>query len=258
MINSFRFTVLLLLSLISACSFFGGSDTSSVSNAESAEQLYLKARTELQKKNYTSAIELYETLEARYPFGPHAQQAQLETAYAYYKFEEADSAIANADRFIRLNPNHQHVDYAYYIKALANFNRSPGLLSSLIPRDRADKDPEPLRRSFDDFKTLVSNYPNSRYTEDSRKRMVYLRNVLAEHEMKVADYYMRRGAYVGALNRTKYVIEYLQGSESVPRALNMMVLAYRKLGLNDLAQDTLKVLELNYPTQITEEIRKNT
>ena len=227
-----------------------------VSNEESAEQLYQKAKNELNHKNYRGAIELYETLEARYPFGQHAQQAQLETAYAYYKDDEADSAIANADRFIRLNPNHPHVDYAYYLKGLANFNRTNGLLGALIRRDRADKDPEPLRKSFDDFKTLVTNYPDSRYAEDARIRMVYLRNVLAEHEMKIADYYMRRGAWVAALNRSKYVVENLEGSQSVPKALSIEVTAYRKLGLNELADDTLRVLKLNYPNQSVKDLEK--
>lgn len=252
----FRFlTVFSLIFTLAACSGFGGSEEQ-LSNTESAEQLYERAKTQLKKKNYLSAIELYETLEARFPFGKHAQQAQLETAYAYYKFEEPDSAIANADRFIRLNPNHKNIDYAYYIRALANFNRSSGFLNSLIRRDRSDKDPEPFRRSFEDFKQLVENYPNSRYAEDSRKRMIYLRNVLAEYEMKIANYYVSRGAWVAALNRSKYVIENLQGSESVPEALNLIVRAYRSLGLPELAQDTLRVLELNYPDRISEEVRR--
>jgi len=243
---------LLLTALLSACASDDSKDQ--LSNTESAEQLYQKAKTQLKKKNYLSAIELYESLEARFPFGEHAQQAQLETAYAYYKYEEPDSAIANADRFIRLNPNHENVDYAYYIKALANFNRSSGFLDSLIKRDRSDKDPEPLRRSFEDFKTLVNNYPNSRYAEDSRKRMIFLRNVLAEYEMKIARFYVTRKAWVAVLNRSKYVVEHLQGSESIPDALNLIVLSYRKLGMNDLAEDTLRVLKLNYPDKISKEI----
>lgn len=248
-------TVILISASLAACSVFGGKKEE-LSNTESAEQLYQKAKTQLKKKNYLSAIELYESLEARFPFGEHAQQAQLETAYAYYKYEEPDSAIANADRFIRLNPNHENVDYAYYIKGLANFNRSSGFLSSLIKRDRSDKDPEPFRRSFEDFKTLVNNYPNSRYAEDSRKRMIYLRNVLAEYEMKIARYYVSRKAWVAALNRSKYVVEHLQGSEAVPDALNLIVISYRQLGLTDLANDTLRVLQLNYPNKISKELRE--
>lgn len=260
MISSKLLAVLLICCTLPACSAlrvlnkFGKPNVPAVSNTESAEQLYQTAKTELNRKNYRGAIELYETLEARYPFGQHAQQAQLETAYAYYKDDEADSAIANADRFIRLNPNHPHVDYAYYIKGLANFNRTNGLLGTLIRRDRADKDPEPLRKAFDDFKTLVTNYPDSKYAEDSRIRMIYLRNVLAEHEMKIADYYLRRGAWVAALNRSKYVVENLEGSQSVPKALAIQVMAYRKLGLNELAEDTLRVLKLNYPDQKFKEL----
>ncbi len=239
---------------LSGCSFFGGdkkSDSEEIPETESAEQLYNRARAKLDGKDYQGAIENYETLESRYPFGNYAQQAQLESAYAYYKYEEYDSAIATADRFIQLNPKHPRIDYAYYIKGLTNFYRGNGILNVVIPRDPSDKDPQPLQQAFNDFNLLVTNYPDSRYTPDSRQRMVFVRNMLAKHEMHVADFYMRRGAYIAVVNRSKYVMEKYQGADTMPQALMSMSNAYQKLGLNDLAEDSMKVLRLNYPSFAT-------
>ncbi|MCG6870399.1 MAG: outer membrane protein assembly factor BamD [Gammaproteobacteria bacterium] len=213
----------------------------------SAGKLYNEAKSELDDGNYNNAIDLFETLEARYPFGRFAQQAQLETAYAYYKAEEPDSAIAAADRFIKLHPQNPNIDYAYYLRGLANFNRGQTFLTPFYGRDPASKDPVPLRDAFEDFGHIVKNYPSSQYAADSRDRMVFLRNELAEHELKIADFYMRRGAYVAAANRCKNLIENYQGAESVPDALVMMVQAYRALDLDEAARDAMQVLQANYP-----------
>ncbi len=241
------FSLISLIAMLMSCAYFGGETDRT--KGWSAGKLYAEAKDALDAGNYEQAIELFETLEARYPFGRYAQQAQLEVAYAYYKFEEPDSAIAAADRFIKLHPKNPHVDYAYYLKGLTNFNRGKGFLSNIIPRDPATKDPTPLLNAFEDFGIIVKNYPNSRYADDARIRMVFLRNELAEHELNVADYYMRRGAYVAAANRAKYIIENYQGSTSVPLALKTIIKAYRKLELHDLAEDALKVLRTNYPEQ---------
>ncbi len=238
--------IVFVLSLSACSTFFDKPDET---KGWSAAKIYAEAKEALNDRNYERAIQLFETLEARYPFGRYAQQAQLDSAYAYYKFEEPDSAIANADRFIKLHPKSPYVDYAYYLKGLANFNRGKTFLSKIIPRDPANKDPTPLLRAFDDFSVLVKNHPNSRYTADARQRMVYLRNELAEYEINVASYYMRRGAYVAAANRCKYVLENYQGSTSVPTALKTMIKAYRKLQLNDLAEDAFRVLKQNYPEE---------
>jgi outer membrane protein assembly factor BamD len=239
-------TLLSITFLLAGCGFF---ETKDETKGWSAPKLYAEAKEALDDGNFERAIGLYETLEARYPFGRYARQAQLDSAYAYYKFSEPDSAIANADRFIKLHPKNAHVDYAYYLKGLANFNRGKTFLSKIIPTNPANKDPTPLLRAFEDFSLLVKNYPHSRYTEDARQRMIFLRNELAEYEMNVADYYMRRGAYVAAVNRCKHVLENYQGSTSVPLALKTMVRAYRKLKLDDLADDTYRVLEKNYPEE---------
>lgn len=218
----------------------------------SAGQLYDEARKALDRGYYETAIDYYETLEARYPFGRYAQQAQIEGAYAYYKYNELDSAIAAADRFIKLHPLHEHADYAWYLKGLANFDRTKDYFDFLIDSNPSENDPTPLIRSFDDFGYLVRNYPDSRYVQDARQRMVYLRNELAEYELDVGDYYMRRGAWVAAANRAKYVIEHYQGAESIPTALAMMITAYRKLGLDDLAHDAARVLRVNFPERASE------
>jgi outer membrane protein assembly factor BamD len=241
-----RLTLLLLLPAIVTCNAFGDRDPT---KGWSAAKIYAEAKEAMEDENYERAIELFETLEARYPFGRYAQQAQLESAYAYYKFSEPDSAIANADRFIKLHPKSPHVDYAYYLKGLSNFQRGDSFVAKFMPRNPADRDPTPLMRSFEDFSLLVKNYPGSRYTDDARQRMVFLRNELAEYEMNIADFYIRRGAYIAAANRAKYVLENYQGATRVPLALKTMIKAYRELGLNDLAEDAYRVLRQNYPNE---------
>lgn len=213
----------------------------------SASKLYSEAKDELGQQNYEQAIQYFETLEARYPFGRYAQQAQLETAYAYYKYGEMDSAIAAVDRFLRLNPRHPYVDYAYYLRGLANFNRGTSIFNAVLPRDVDEMDPAPLESAFADFSKIVKEFPNSTYASDSRERMVFLRNMLAEYELHVADFYMRRGAYLAAANRCSYVIKRYEGSEPILRALEMLANAYQKLGMDELAADTNLVLELNRP-----------
>ncbi|MGB5474490.1 MAG: outer membrane protein assembly factor BamD [Gammaproteobacteria bacterium] len=213
----------------------------------SANQLYSAAKEELADKNYEQAIKYFETLEARYPFGKYAQQAQLEIAYAYYKFDEPDLAITAADRFIKIYPRHQNVDYAWYLKGLVNYNRGKSLADRFLPQDPTERDTFTMRAAYDDFNQLVLRYPDSIYATDSAQRMVHLRNNMAEYELHVADYYLRRKAYVAVVNRAKYVIENFQRTPAVPDALVYMVRAYRILGSDDLAADALKVLRLNYP-----------
>jgi len=213
----------------------------------SASQLYSAAKEAMADKNYEQAIGYFEKLEARYPFGRYAQQALLETAYAYYKYEEADLAIATADRFIKIHPRHPNVDYAWYIKGLTNYTRGRSLVDRLLPQDVSERDTRIMREAYDAFAYLVKHYPDSKYASDSAQRMIHLRNNMAQYEIHVADYYMRRGAYVAAANRGKYVIENYQRTPAVPEALVIMVRAYRKLDVNDLAEDALRVLRLNYP-----------
>jgi len=213
----------------------------------SANKLYTEAKQQLNDKNYEKAIDYFEKLEARYPFGRYAQQAQLEIAYAYYKFDEPDLAIAAADRFIKIYPRHENVDYAWYLKGLVNYSRGKTLINKLLPQEPSERDTNTMRTAYDDFDQLVKRFPTSIYAADAARRMVFLRDNMAEFEIHVADYYMRRKAYVAAANRCKYVIENYQRTPSVEDALVIMVRAYRALGIKDLETDALRVLRLNYP-----------
>ena len=243
-----------LLLLLCGCSTLSGlfgkdEDESTISEDISARQLYEKANNEMRGNRFTDALKSYTLLESRYPFGHYAQQAQLELIFLYYRQSNMDDAIQSADRFIKLNPQHTSVDYAYYMKGLANFDKSKTLLNFVLPRNPSDKDPSSLLESFKVFKALIEKFPASDYADDAKQRMVYLRNELAEHELAVADFYMRRGAYVAAANRAKYVMEKYQGAPGMPQALYTLELAYRQLGMNDLAFDTHKVYATNFLDQ---------
>jgi outer membrane protein assembly factor BamD len=238
---------LLLLVSVSSCSYLKSDEEAT--RDWTASQLYTEAKSQLDNSNYEAAIKLYETLQGRFPFGRYAQQAQIETAYAYYRYEEPEQAIAAADRFIKMHPKHPNVDYVYYLKGLANFNRGIGLLERFIPSKTTERDPGASARSFYDFEVVVKQFPESRYAEDARQRMLYLRNNLAEYEMAVADYYMERNAYLAAINRARYVIENYQRTPAVPKALHLLATAYRIIGIEDLASDTERVIAANYPEQ---------
>ena len=239
------FLLLALILITSGCGILP--DQIDETSEWSANQLYARAKQELADKNYEKAISYFEKLEARFPFGQYAQQAQLEIAYAYYKYEEPELAIAAADRFIKIYPRHPNVDYAWYIKGLTNYNRGKVFIDRYLPQEPAERDTFSMRASYDDFSHLVQNYPHSTYAKDAAQRMIHLRNNMAEYEIHVAEYYMRRTAYIAAANRGKYVVENFQRTPAVEDALIILVRAYRKLGVNDLADSAMRVLQLNYP-----------
>lgn len=213
----------------------------------SAQKLYAEAKDNLDSGNYERAIKLFETLEARYPYGRYAQQAQLEVAYAYHKDNEPISAIAACDRFIKLHPNHPNVDYAYYLKGLSNFNEDLGLFGKLVDQDLSERDPKAARDAFEAFKELSTRFPDSKYTPDATARMKYLVNALASNEVHVAKYYLKREAYVAAANRAKEVLKTYPEAPATEEALAILVIAYDKLRLADLRDDALRVLKLNFP-----------
>jgi len=210
-----------------------------------ASKFYTEAQEAMREGDYEQAIEYYEKLEARFPFGRFAMQAQLDVAYAYYKYDEPESAIAALDRFIKLHPQNPHVDYAYYMKGIVNFNRSLGFIERFVPTDTSQRDPGSALDSFNDFSELVQKFPASKYAQDAHKRLIYLRNNLARYEVHVAHYYMERGAYVAAANRCVYVLEKFQRAPSVKDALETMIQAYDKLGLDKLSADAQRVLAMN-------------
>ncbi len=237
------FSLLLPLFILGGCSHIGKDET----HGWSVEQFYERANHQMSRGNYADAVETYTQLEARYPYGRYAQQAQLEVIYAHYKASEPASAVAAADRFIRLHPRHPSVDYAYYLRGLATFDQGSGFLERWVPQDRAKRDPAGMRESFGYFRELVERFPESRYAPDSVARMTILRNNLARHEVLAAQYYLERGIHLAAANRGKYVVEHYPQSTAIPDALAVMVQAYEKMQMHDLAADARRVLELNHP-----------
>ena len=213
----------------------------------SAARLYAEAKTLMSENAWEPAIKLFEKLEARYPYGRYAQQAQLEVAYAYFRQQETASAISACDRFIRLHPNHPSVDYAYYLKGLVNFNEDIGLMGFISNQDLTERDPKGARESFDAFKELVRKFPNSKYTPDAIARMNYLVNALASYEVHVARYYLKRGAHVAALNRAQAAIKTYPDAPAHEEALFLMIKSYDLLAMNDLRDDTERVMRKNFP-----------
>lgn len=246
-----RFRLLLLLIIISlfasGCSLLDSwlPEETDPTNSWSASKLYAEAKASLAESEYEKAIELYEKLEARYPHGAYAQQAQLETAYAYYKYDEPESAIAAADRFIKLHPRHANVDYAYYLRGLITFPARKSVFEFVFPQDESKRDPNSSQESFNYFGELTRKFPNSKYTSDAILRMRYLRNKVAKHELHVANYYMKREAYIAAVDRASYVVEHYQRTPAVSEALRIMIDAYTELGQPRLAQDTQRVYNAN-------------
>jgi outer membrane protein assembly factor BamD len=238
-----RILLLTTAALLLALSGCGDNPRQALGNAE---KLYEMAKKASDNGNYRDAIVYYEQLEARFPFSNPARQGQLDLMYAYYKNREPESAIDQADQFIRENPAHPRVDYAYYIKGLTQFERNPNFLERWFNADLSERPPIDARSSFQAFQTVVERFPNSEYIEDSRQRMTFLRNRLASYEVYVADYYLKRGAWVGAINRCKFAIETYDGAPQIKRALEIMAESYRRLGMPDLAADSEKVLKENY------------
>ena len=251
-----RFLIITVLLFAAGCSFFE-KDKDDPAKNWTVEQLYAEAKGAMDSGYYTKAVKYYEYLETRFPFGVYGQQSLLDLSYAYFKTEDYDSAISACDRFIRLYPQNPHVDYAYYLKGLSNFNRGKGFMERFLPLDASQRDPSSAQQSFRDFGDLLKRFPDSPYAADTEKRMVYLRNQLAQYEVNVANYYMRRGAYVAAANRARYVVENFERTPSVADALLIMAKAYRVLEMDDLANDALRVLEQNYPNHPgIQEVRK--
>src|SRR3990167_245634 len=237
---------LFLLLTLTACSIFEPlPDGSAPIKQMSVEEIYSQAKEELNDENYESAIKLYETLQSRYPYGRYAQQALLEVAYAYYRQGEAESAVSSAERFIKQYPNSPHVDYAYYVKGLANFHGETSLRQSAGGQDPTERDPKAAQDSFAAFKDLVTRFPNSKYTADSKLRMQYLVNALAKYELHVARYYLRRGAHIAAANRAKGILTQFPKSPSTRDALQILVEAYDEMGMADLRDDAKRTLEKN-------------
>lgn len=213
------------------------------------ERFYAEAKERMADGDWAAAIKHLETLEARFPYGRYAEQAQLEIAYAYYKDEEPALALAAADRFIRQHPTHPNVDYAYYLKGLVNFHGSKNFVYWLlgVEDDLSDRDPKGARDAYNAFRELVERFPNSRYAADAQSRMAYLFDAQARYEVKVARFYFDRGAYVAAVNRCKHALENFPRTPATEDALGIQAMAYKRLGMEKLMADTVRVLKRNFP-----------
>lgn len=237
------FLIFGLIFSLAACGTFGEEEEEKTTEQE----VYAAAQRALDSASWTAAIETLHILEENFPFGKYAEQAQLELIYANYRANEYAAAISAADRFIRLHPRHENVDYAYYMRALASSEVGQNMFNAMMGVDQTKRDTSAARESFNYFAQLLNHFPNSEYAPDARKRMIHQRNLMARHEIHVANYYLKREAYLAAANRGRYVVENFQHTPVVPDALAVMAQAYYFLGLPELAEDSARVLALNYP-----------
>jgi outer membrane protein assembly factor BamD len=244
------FRVLLLscgVAALAACKSTGDDKTYDETRGWSVDRLYNEAKAELTSGDYKKAIKYYNVLESRFPYGRYAQQAQLELGYAYYKDDDHAQALAAADRFIKLYPDHANVDYAYYLKGLVNFNEDLGLFGGLANQDMSERDPKAARESFEAFRELVTRFPNSKYAPDAYARMRYLVTAMANNEARTAAYYYRRKAYVAAVNRAQEVLTQYPKTPAVEQALVVMIKSYDAMGLTELRDDAERLLKHNFP-----------
>ena len=241
--------IVLAVGLLSGCGIFSGKEVDET-RGWSAQKLYAEARQEMADRNWENAIKHYERIESRYPFGRFAQQAMIEVAYAHWKNEDAASALASIDRFVKLHPNHPSADYMYYLRGLINFNDDLGILGFFSGQDLSERDPKAAAEAFVSFKELVTRFPESKYAPDAVQRMNYLVNALASHEVHVARYYMKRKAYVAAANRTQYALKTYPGAPANEEGLVIMVKAYDAMGMTTLRDDAERVMRKNFPDSV--------
>jgi outer membrane protein assembly factor BamD len=241
-----RTLILTLVVALAGCSWFQRGKGDPMDTLP-VEQLYQQGIEALEAGNNDLSARTFQRLITRFPFGPYTEQSHLNLAYTQYKANKPEDAYSSVNKFIKTYPTHRHIDYAYYLRGLINFNRAGGFLSRYVGLDATRRDQANVRQSFDDFGSLISRYPQSRYAADARQRMVHLRNMMAQSELNIALYYLKRGAYVGSSNRAKSIIETYPQTPQAGDALAVMVKSYKELGQEQLASDTERVLKLNYP-----------
>jgi len=212
-----------------------------------AQQIFAEGEKKLSQHSYQDATKRFEAIDALYPFDPEAEQSQVDAIYAYYKSDEIEEAITAADRYIHLYPQGTHTDYVYYMRGIMNFDRSKHWFQKWHPVKSEQRDLTYMQQSFVDFNELLSNFPHSVYAKDASERMLSVRNYIAQHELNVANFYFDRKAYVAAANRADYVVKHFPGAPQTFDALNLMLKSYREVGAEEQANDTLRILQLNYP-----------
>lgn len=243
--RSLKFAAIALALALSGCGLFP--EKIDETKNWSASKLYSEARDELSAGNYEKAIQHFEKLESRYPFGTYAQQAQMEVAYAHYRMGDQPQALAAVERFIKLHPNHPNVDYMYYLRGLINFNDKVSFLDFLSKQDPSERDPKAARDAFDSFKQVAERFPDSIYAKDSLARLKYLVNAMAQYEVHVANYYYRRGAYLAAANRAQLAVTEYRDAPAIQEALFVMMKSYDALEMPELRDDAERVLRKNFP-----------
>ena len=231
------------IALLSGCA----GDVNDETAGWSQNKLYVEAKDAMEGGDNAKCVKYFEKLEARYPFGPYAQQSQINVAYCHWKDGELAQAITAVDRFLQLHPGHPTVDYAYYLKGLITFNDNMGFLGKLTGQDLSERDPRAARDAFEAFKTLTTRFPESKYTPDALDRMRYIVNSLADSDVGTARYYYRRGAYLAAINRAQRAITDYDRAPSTEEALYILHKSYEALNMKDLSNDALRVLKLNFP-----------
>jgi outer membrane protein assembly factor BamD len=240
-------TVLFLVSLSALGLLSGCGSTSKKTQKETPEALYSAAREELFSGATDEAIKQYEALQSRFPFGRVAQQALLEQAFAHYRAGDKAQALDAIDRFLKQNPNHPFADYAMYLRGLVHFSGKQGITAWIAPQDPSERDPKALRDAYDAFEELTQRFPDSLYTDDARLRMSWIYNAIATHEVHVASYYYRRGAWLAAANRAQGAVRDYQEAPIAEQALYIMVKSYDNLGMATLRDDAERVLRKNFP-----------
>lgn len=216
-------------------------------NNMAANEIYQQGVKHVRKNRFAQAVDDFEALESRYPFGEYADKAQLGAVFAHYLNEDYAQALPAVDRFLRMYPRHPNVDYGFYMKGLIHFSEAVGFLNRYFPMDRAERDPNPAKKALASFQHLVTHYPDSPYIENAKQRMIYLRNMIAENELYAAKYYLKKGAYLAAATRCNYILVHFDRSPQIEEALAIMVQSYRQLALHDLANDAYHVLSQNFP-----------
>jgi outer membrane protein assembly factor BamD len=250
-IKILRNKLIILWSAVAVLSFTGCSSVEDeqiemVQN-QGAAAMYESAKQSLENGNFSAAAQMLSSIDSRFPFGPLSHQVQLDLIYAFYKSRDIEKTLATIDRFIRLNPNHADVEYALYMRGLTNMEQDTNIFQEMFGVDRADRDPSKSREAFEDFRRLLEKFPDSKYAADVKQRMLFIKSRLAEYEIHVARFYMRREAWVAAANRGRYVIEYFGDTEHVQSALEIMVASYDQLGLVELKNNSMQMLKANYP-----------
>ena len=248
MTRLFRLSYILLIMTFSGCSSLGSIfEEKDPTVGLTASQLYAQGKEFLDAADFNNAIKFFEILEARYPFGKYSIQAMLDISYAYYASNQKDEAIIEINRFIRLYPNHPNVSYAYYLRALSNFDKDANIISRFFGHDPSRYDVTDLKNSFNDFTTVVNRFPDSKYADDSINRLRYIKNQIARNELYIAKYYDKRSANIAAIERVKYMLENYGGTPSSEEGLVILVKNYNDLKLYDLAYDSARVLKKNFP-----------